>query len=268
MSDHVKHEWPLAAFTLSVQLGCGLALAATACERATTDAAILRPLGLSVFPMVALGLAFSLLHLGRPREGWRALRNLRHSPLSLEVLLTTVLALLALAYSGCWYGNRTDLTLVVGVLTSFFGLAAVVSSAQIYMVPTRPLWNAGWLPASFIGTTFLLGGVASAALVGGTSQFEAFLVALNVTAVGSLLLLTSAGWMLAIALRVCKTQPKGRSLARPRLWFALHLLIAVGALALFTNIAPSVVFVLMLAALSLGRMLMYSLGEPASRFDA
>jgi anaerobic dimethyl sulfoxide reductase subunit C (anchor subunit) len=186
-------EWPLVIFTVAIQSACGLALAATLFDvKARHDAALMRPLALAIFPLAALGALASVAHLGRPLAAWRAVLNLRRSPLSMEVVLTGMFVALALAYSGFWWSGRSDGRLALGVVASLAGLAAVVSSALVYTVPAQPAWNSGWVPASFVGTALLLGGLAPAVFASAPAGPGALRVA------GSALLLIAAVWIFAL----------------------------------------------------------------------
>lgn len=192
-------EWPLIFFTLATQLACGLALASTVFEARAVpaDAALVRPLAMAIFPVFAMGILLSMAHLGRPLLAWRAVVNLRRSRLSLEVLLTAGFALLALAYSGFWWMGRTDGRLVLGAAASVAGIAAVVAGAALYTVPTQPVWDSGWVPASFLGTALLLGGLVPAVLISWRGNAELLQLFLRATVAGSLLLLIAAAWMMA-----------------------------------------------------------------------
>jgi anaerobic dimethyl sulfoxide reductase subunit C (anchor subunit) len=192
-------EWPLIAFTIAVQISCGLALATTLCDHAIREprGSTARPIGVSLFPIAATGVIASLFHLGRPLSAWRALSNLLSSRLSVEVLLSGLFALAALGCSFFWWTRRNKGRFELGVATSFMGLAAVVSSATVYLVPTELVWNSPWVPLSFLGTTLLFGGlvpVTMADLRQGESLRRIFLAT---TAAGATALIISAAWMVA-----------------------------------------------------------------------
>lgn len=289
MTDGVKtEEWPLVIFTLALQLSCGLALAATLADSLANPSAApaARPLALAIFPAIAVGMLASLLHLGQPLAAWKSLLNLRQSRLSLEVLLTALFALTALVYSGFWLAGRTEMRLPLGMAASVLGLAAVASSAMIYVLPSQPAWNSGWVPASFLGTTALLGGLASAALLswaggaaaGTTVPPAASLLRpfLGAAFAGGALVLLSAVWMLAHLSRA--RPPESSPLRAPDgLCFGLHVLLAgilpaalaLGFWALTTGpstaaeilAAPLALaaFALALLGAALGRAIMYSL---------
>ncbi len=240
-------EWPLVVFTLSIQLACGLALAAT-----VFNADPMRPLAMATFPLVALGVAFSIAHLGRPLGFWRAFRSIRQSPLSLEIAVTAVFAVLALAYSVFWATGRVEGRLLMGAITSGVGVAAVIASALVYMVPAQPAWNSGWVPISFVGTAVLLGGITSAVFVADAGVSPLFRTE---TVVGGLLLLIAAVWMLV-------------KLPRPwhwkdSVWLGCYLaLVSIlpAAAAFGSHPAPSVLAAVRLGAV-IGRGLMYSLSR-------
>jgi anaerobic dimethyl sulfoxide reductase subunit C (anchor subunit) len=236
------NEWALVIFTLAIELSCGMALTATFFDAKArqSDGAVMRPVGLTIFPLAAFGLMTSLFHLGHPLSAWKTLLNLGSSRLSLEVLLTVLFALAALVYSYSWWKDNKKYRLHFGVATSVLGLAAVVSSATIYLVPTQPAWNSGWVPVSFLGTALLLGGFASLSLVNlkdHPSQARAFLAT---GIAGSLALVFSTIWMLASLSRV-----PNNDFDYARLQGALHLLltsqysVGLGAYLILTGILPT-----------------------------
>lgn len=236
------NEWALVIFTLAIELSCGMALTATLFDARVRQSggAVMRPVGLTIFPLTAFGLMVSLLHLGHPLSAWRSLLNLGSSRLSLEVLLTALFAFATLVYSYSWWKDNKKYRLHFGVATSVLGLAAVVSSATIYLVPAQPGWNSGWVPVSFLGTTLLLGGFATLSLVNlkdRPSQARAFL-AMGIA--GSLALVFSAIWMLA-----CLSRVPHNDFDCARLQDALHLLltsqysVGLGAYLILTGILPT-----------------------------
>jgi formate dehydrogenase iron-sulfur subunit len=137
--------------------------------------------------LVSLGLAgvslgASTLHLGRPVYAWRAMRGLKRSWLSREVLSLSLFAAAASLFAGMLWID-TPGRAAVGLVVILFGLAGVTCSARIYLVPARPAWHSGYTTADFFGTALLLGPlfvrtmlepgvtwVAWAAVAGGTLQ--------------------------------------------------------------------------------------------------
>src|SRR5439155_8624488 len=92
----------------------------------------------------------------RPIYAYRALKMWRRSWLSREVLLFTLFAGLASAYSAALgFGLRG--TAAIGALTALLGAGGVTASAFIYLVPARPAWNSRYTLAEFFLTAAILG---------------------------------------------------------------------------------------------------------------
>lgn len=147
-------HWPLIVMTVLTQLSVG----------AFTSIWILQAFGVQSHRTAALvallvamlALTASTFHLGRPIHAVRALKMWRRSWLSREVLLFTLFALAASAYStALWLGVRGAGWL--GALTALLGICGVGASARLYLVPGRPAWNSPITIAEFWSTTALLG---------------------------------------------------------------------------------------------------------------
>ena len=116
-------------------------------------------LGLSALTslfLAGLSLGASTLHLGRPVYAWRALRGLRTSWLSREVLALSMFAGAASLYSGMLLFD-VPARAVPGLATAMLGIAGVFCSARIYTVKARPAWFSAYTPAEFFATALLLG---------------------------------------------------------------------------------------------------------------
>jgi DMSO reductase anchor subunit/ferredoxin len=129
-------HWPLILFLVLTQMSVGAYLLGTA-----------SPVSLA---LAHLGLAASLLHLGRPMFAFRAIKMWKRSWLSREVLAFSIFALLATAAIA-----MPGLAIAAGLA----GLAGVFCSARIYMVPARPAWNSWRTAAEFYLTTLFLGAI-------------------------------------------------------------------------------------------------------------
>ncbi len=92
--------------------------------------------------LAVVGLIGSILHLGRPIYAWKALRNLRHSWLSREVLFLGAHAALAVGFALVASERLGKAAAIVGV----FG---VLASAMLYVLPGRPAWNSWRTVAAF-----------------------------------------------------------------------------------------------------------------------
>lgn len=117
--------------------------------------------GLTTGAVASLGLASvslgaSTLHLGRPIYAWRALKGLRRSWLSREVLTLSLFAGAASAFAGMLMFDLPGRG-AAGLCTVLAGLAGVTCSARIYMVRARPAWFSGYTLTEFFSTALFLG---------------------------------------------------------------------------------------------------------------
>jgi formate dehydrogenase iron-sulfur subunit len=174
-------HWPLIVMTVLTQLSVGTFIAIW----------LLQILGFGAHrlgSMMALFAAFvalsaSTLHLGRPIHAARALRMWRRSWLSREVLLFTIFACAAAAYSISLL-LRLPHTSVLGAATVLFGIAGVGASARLYLAPGRPAWNSPFTIAEFFATAALMG-CASAMLLGGRSNAGLWILLSALFCIGS-----------------------------------------------------------------------------------
>ncbi|MEL1135786.1 DmsC/YnfH family molybdoenzyme membrane anchor subunit [Desulfitobacterium sp. THU1] len=165
-------EFPLVLFTVLGQWAIGLALMITLIEYispAKGNEASLKQLrigGMAVLPLVALGLIFSVFHLGQPLSAVKALMNLGTSMLSMEILFFSIVGVLALVYSYMWWKTpEKPLRKAVGAVLSVVGLAAIVVTSKVYTLPARMAWDSWQTTAAFILTAILLGAVSVAFLL-------------------------------------------------------------------------------------------------------
>lgn len=140
-------HWPLVFFLVLTQASVGVLLGGG-------------PAMLAV-ALAHIGLACSLLHLGRPIHAVRAMKMWRRSWLSREVVAFSIYAALA-----------TPLVLndVLRPFAIAAGLAGILCSARIYMVPARPAWNSWRTMAEFFSTALILSTHPVAAPIGAASQ--------------------------------------------------------------------------------------------------
>jgi formate dehydrogenase iron-sulfur subunit len=148
-------HWPLVFMLVLTQLSVGAFAALWLLDALGSSAR------LSVSAIVSLGLAglslgASTLHLGRPIYAWRALRGLRHSWLSREVLSLGAFAGVASLYAGMLFFDMHS-RLSVGLLTVLCGVVGLTCSARIYVVRARPAWFSRYTVAEFFSTAMLLG---------------------------------------------------------------------------------------------------------------
>ncbi len=134
-------HWPLVWLTLVSQIAVGVSCSIAWGASTSSDRVLAAGLG-------ALSLLGATLHLGRPIAAWKAIRNLRHSWLSREVVLLSVYAVLAAAAM-----------LVPGIvdIAAIVGIAGLYASARLYIVPGRPAWNSPLTIVRFLATAVALG---------------------------------------------------------------------------------------------------------------
>ena len=148
-------HWPLVFMLVLTQLAAGV----FAHGRARRDWQVVlgsrhRRCCRSVWQGLSLGA--STLHLGRPVYAWRALRGLRTSWLSREVLALSLFAGAASVYSAMLLSDVPG-RIPIGLATALLGIAGVTCSARIYIVKARPAWFSSFTLAEFFATGLLLG---------------------------------------------------------------------------------------------------------------
>jgi formate dehydrogenase iron-sulfur subunit len=150
-------HWPLVWVTLLTQLATGVMLAAVA-ERSRSGS-------IAAFVAAAIALPASLFHLGRPLHAWKALRGLRRSWLSREVL---AFGLFAATAGAAALTSSTP----VAALALATGVAGVYASGRLYVVPGRPSWDSWLTVAQFLATAVALGPLAAATVEGGSTMLR------------------------------------------------------------------------------------------------
>jgi len=159
-----RDDLPLVAFTLLVQLALGaVALAAMAPLRVPGAAGlVITLLGVAAAALVVAS-ACSLLHLGVKAGALRALRNLRTSWLSREVLFTGLFTALTLAAAA---GALARLPVADFLwLVTLTGFAAVFTMSRLYQETIHPAWTTLYTPVSFFAAALTLGAALGAPLV-------------------------------------------------------------------------------------------------------
>jgi DMSO reductase anchor subunit len=162
-------ERPLVAFTLLAQMAVGAfltlgaldvwagGLAGDPAAHALTNGVLL-----AIGPVMALSLLASLFHLGAPLAAWRAVRNVRSSWLSREVLLASSFTVAGAVFAVLrWSGaGSPSLRTRIAFLAGACGLAMVYAMARVYRLRTVPAWDSVLTTISFFATTVLLGSLA------------------------------------------------------------------------------------------------------------
>ncbi|HEY6168905.1 MAG TPA: DmsC/YnfH family molybdoenzyme membrane anchor subunit [Verrucomicrobiae bacterium] len=111
-------------------------------------------LDLIALASLALGLAASTLHLGKPTKAWRSFLGWRRSWMSREIIVFSVFAPLLGVVT---FARGLPAALAVHILAGAVGVTGVFCSAMIYHDTRRPLWVGARSIGRFFGTTALLG---------------------------------------------------------------------------------------------------------------
>jgi DMSO reductase anchor subunit len=175
-------HWPLVWMLLFTQMSAGLFLALGVEMMSGSGAMAARALGSVAWAILQLGLAVSVLHLGRPLGAWRFFLGLRTSWMSREILVFSGFAVIGSAALGALWlpvipiPSRLEflhpLIAKVGIftpwlaaLTAITGLAGVFTSVMIYVDTRRPFWSISLTAPKFFGTAVLLGSVTAALIL-------------------------------------------------------------------------------------------------------
>lgn len=141
------HDVPLVVFTLLVQMSAGM-----------TWWSLLFPVSFSLLLAIGivlmLGGLVSLLHLGTPRNAWRAVMHLRKSWLSREVL---ALGVFGVGWTAWVLERWVFSTNFSAWLNALLGVVLVYSMAQVYRLRAAPAWNSWRTGAAFALSAAILG---------------------------------------------------------------------------------------------------------------
>ncbi len=159
-------EWTLPVYTILTQLSVGAlfviwvirALNSAKFGSEKTDQTIKIPI-LILFTTAIAAITFAHFHLSRPYLSFLALRNLKSSWLSRELLANLIyIIFLGLLLISLWLVKvRHKVNTVLGWLAILSGFIIDYCMSRIYLLPSQPAWNSLLTPASFLVTTFLLG---------------------------------------------------------------------------------------------------------------
>jgi anaerobic dimethyl sulfoxide reductase subunit C len=163
-------ERSLVAFTLLAQMAVGLFWALSLLWWATAGAPgeFARTSLLAVGPLLGAAILASALHLGSPRNAWRALCNLRTSWLSREILFLALFGAGWAAFAASvWSGaGPPGLPATLAWFAGGSGGGLIYSMARVYRVRTVPAWDTPLTTATFFLTVLSLGPLAAAVMVG------------------------------------------------------------------------------------------------------
>ena len=161
-------HWPLIAMLVLTQIAAGLFAATSilALGNASLFSVTIAPLSIAGFVTLQLGLAVSVLHLGRPFGAWRAFLGLRTSWMSREIFAFGAFAGSAagIVASSVWE-PLAFLAAPLAHVTMLLGFGGVACSAMIYVDTRRAFWRSDMTFTKFFGTALLLGSAGAGALL-------------------------------------------------------------------------------------------------------
>ena len=167
---------PLIAMLVLTQIAAGIFAAASviALVNPLLFFAAKAPLSITGFVILQLGLAVSVLHLGRPLGAWRAFLGLRTSWMSREIIAFGGLAGAAAGFvASSHWAPLAILAVPVAHTTTLLAVIGVACSAMIYVDTRRVFWRGDLTFTKFFGTALLLGSASVGALLAWLSFGEA-----------------------------------------------------------------------------------------------
>ena len=166
---------PLVLMLVLTQLSVGLYGWALCQPQASSESTLARIVALIA---MAIGLAASTSHLGRPLGAWRAFLGLRRSWLSREIIVFAAFSLFAAAYTLAPLIEFCTFAVVqaFGFATVLSGLFGVFCSAMIYVDTRRPFWSLPVSLGKFFGSTVCLGAVLGLCIAADAGEVSTILL--------------------------------------------------------------------------------------------
>ena len=177
-------HWPLILMLVFTQIAAGMYAGAAVLGMCSPGvfAVAQAPIAVAAFLILNIGLAVSVLHLGRPLGAWRAFLGLRTSWMSREIFAFGIFAAPAAAFMGAGLWNfavglipklhmverfvvPSHFAFTLVVITALLGVPGVFCSAMIYVDTRRVYWRSELTFVKFFGTAFLLGASGIAAVL-------------------------------------------------------------------------------------------------------
>jgi Fe-S-cluster-containing dehydrogenase component/DMSO reductase anchor subunit len=122
VTDRLAKEWSLLVFSLLVISATAILIVTALTEAAET--------GIMPFLLMAGALVTSVLHLGVPIKAWRSVINISSSPLSREIMMVLILAIITLL-------NWLMPGEIPSVLPALAGLLALVTIDMVFFAADR-----------------------------------------------------------------------------------------------------------------------------------
>lgn len=177
------HDLPMVIFTLFSQMAVGTFIALGVIEfalgrRSRSDLRdrVIAPVLYAVGPVLVVGLLVSMLHMHDVTNVFNVITHPESSWLSREILFGVGFAGFGFCFALLeWFGwGSAVLRQVIAVVTAVVGVGLVVSESMVYYsLVAVPAWHSWMIPLEFFGTTILLGVLAVAAALMGTTLVRA-----------------------------------------------------------------------------------------------
>lgn len=160
-----SNEWPLVFFTILSQISLGILFSAFVLSLFLKDAEapaladLKKILIIVALSFTGIALIISYMHLASPQHSVYAISNIRSSWLSREILLAIMLFFsMMVSFTALKYNiphrNMYDYFFLASLI---IGVIMVWLMANVYMIPTVPLWNSPATPVAFFNTSLMLG---------------------------------------------------------------------------------------------------------------
>jgi formate dehydrogenase iron-sulfur subunit len=237
-------HWPLIVMLVLTQIAAGLAMTLGALSFWDQSAfrAIASAATIAICILLTVGLAASVLHLGRPLGAWRAWLGIRTSWMSREIVTFGAFFGLTLALTFLtwlpreWFpfdAPAQQNLLIQGIrMSAVIGLFSIVCSAMIYIDTRRPSWAWPQVAPKFFGTMIVTGLMAAALLAAVHKDLLALSTGLLTTGLVAFLLLVV--WELGGSLYALHAKYHPLRASSKIIWFRLphlsHLRVTIAAL--------------------------------------
>lgn len=215
-----SRENPLVIFTLAMQMVMGAFalcflgdILGVSFLSNLRDSVVYAPLLIACLSIGGFGTFMSAMHLGKPHRFYRGFNNLRHSPMSREILgmagfmsslgLHTLFSVPSNGIFQSLYSSLigSDITALIslelaGTLANVFGFGALLFIAlglyymtRCYRIEARPFWNHYQVSTSFVGNALSLGSLMAGGVIVSVAAFSGMDYTLPLIVTGSLLAL-------------------------------------------------------------------------------
>ena len=152
------NEMALLIFTLAEQTAVGAFAALVIMHlMGKNEASVRFKIGIVTFVVVFVGIIASVFHLGQPLRALNVLAGLGSSWLSREILFIGLFALCVLVYAIFVKLDKDQLAKIIGIVGIVCGIAAVVATSLVYMLPGVPVWDSFTTPLQFFLTAIVCG---------------------------------------------------------------------------------------------------------------